>query len=309
MEHFRVGGALNTIKQALTFNVAGNHIWVKKTGYDVVTSSINLNNSIVPSASTPANKLRGYDSFRGDDGMGQIKGSTSTNWVILEGNSAAGWLVENIEVDCNSLSLSYGIRTNQYTRVRHCRTHHFGAYGIINNSSYTIVTDCEIDHGQSGAAAGYSQTSNTFGGFFRNFVHDNQCIGVLCSIGAHIAYNIIVRNTGASSDGIQTSNEQYGMSIHHNILWANGRDGIHCSNIYLALSSEWTGNIIGMNGAWGFNGATSDGTPAEAFYDGNFYYSNTSGNRKNMDDTGTNVVNGSYPYLNPLTKFFLAIRS
>jgi hypothetical protein len=65
----------------------------------------------------------------------------------------------------------------------------------------------------------------------------------------------------------------------------------------------WAGvrnNILAGNGGYGFVGASGAGSPADFAYDGNAYWNNTSGTRSNLDDTTTNPVNGSSPYVNSL---------
>lgn len=305
-----VGGALLTVGKAAGLMVGSNKIFVKSGTYQI-SSPISLGNATVPQSTSPFNRLIGYYQTRGDivtqagGGLANsanrpsIKLITNTGLTALS-ITASGWLIENFIVDCNSLGTSTGLSTgSNYSNVRNCKFMNFTSQGLLVNSPKDVlITDCEFTGGTSAATAAIVAIDPIV--ILRCNVHDNVCSGVTFA-GAGSNYCSvencrITNNTGASSDGIRC---EQAYNIRNNTIHGNGRHGINNLQQYV-LTTTIKGNILSSNGGYGIIGANA-AVPADPFWDGNAFYSNTSGARNNMDDTGGAVaINGVAPYTNVL---------
>ncbi len=166
-------------------------------------------------------------------------------------------------------------------------------------NTFALVFSCEITGGAAGTIGIGLTTSGNGCMAYANNVHDNLGVGIFLSQGNSATHNLITNNTGASSDGIQTSNIQ--SLITFNTIYGNGRDGIRNTSAFGGNTTVVNGNILSSNGGYGLNFGSAAGWAAESLWDGNAYWNNTSGARNNANDLGTtNPIDGVAPYVNTL---------
>lgn len=304
-----MGGALLTLGKLSGAMVGSNKAYC--TGAFTSTATITFAQSVAtPNGTTPYTRLIGYNSARGDLGMATLALSTNTGLTGIA-ITGASFSLENVAVDCGSLGTSTAISASAaaaQARIQNCKAANFTTGGIVTSTaSYQLIEDCEATGGTSAATAALAIGAGT-GTVIRNFIHDNACPGIAATtLTGTFRHNIIANNSGASSDGIQCT---HGQDIEFNTIHNNGRDGIHNTGSN-NFGSTWRNNILSNNGGFGINGATA-AVPAQSEFDGNAYFSNTSGSRNNMDLTtgifGVNpytnvrdvILTGS-PYVGPTT--------
>jgi hypothetical protein len=103
--------------------------------------------------------------------------------------------------------------------------------------------------------------------------------------GWKIISNLIANNSGASSDGVETS---FAPTVRHNICYGNGRDGIRANGLHsFTIASGFIANNILVNnggggGGYGINQPTAQTHGHFPWIDFNAYYNNTSGPRNNV---------------------------
>lgn len=293
----KIGGGFATPSQPITAGgIPSNRIFIKyhATPY-TITSSLALGFGNV----TPGvyNRITGYYSTRGDITPSATAAGTVLRPIIkLSGSSLSvsvnnnGWLVENIDVDCDSQTSSTGIFFNGVANCAaiNCRVSNFRSYGFRTTGT-TYFSYCEATGGLSGAAYGIASSNGTSTSIRNCYIHDNVCSGVFLGTGGNsVAASIIESNSGASSDGIYCGS---GTLITDNTIYNNGRDGI-LDDSATGIWRHWKRNIISNNGRYGINSNLA--VPASYDCDGNAYYSNTSGNRNNCDSTANNSAAGAY---------------
>ena len=290
-----IGGALATLTQLAANMVTSNKAFVKAgTGYTTTATITFGAASITPSNTGPYSHIVGYTTTRTDGGRFTLTLSTNGGLTgLLFSNN--GWKIENALVDCASLGTSTGIRTSGlWARIRNCKVTAFSTTGINAAGSNCAVLDCEVANGTAGNAI----IANTCQ-VLRCWVHDNVAVGVSLSTGSVslVAWNILSNNSGATNDGIKNVSIQ--SFIHHNTVYKSGRHGIASSDVNAYVNLQCRDNLLVQNGGYGIQ-LSAAGNPADAMYDGNAFFSNTSGTRNNMDDTATNAVDGVSPYTNTL---------
>lgn len=298
-----MGGSVKTIPKPMAAvaanGAAGNKFFVKAEATIATTATITLN---APSASVSAsvmpNCLIGYTTTRGDGGKVTIQGTTNSGINLLD-ITTNGWRIENFILDCNSLGTSRGINNNGGSQTRllaqNCIAKNFTGSGGFVSLDYVI--NCEATGGSSAASAAINLGANPGGACLCN-VHDNACPGIsITGDGTAANFNLVTNNTGASSDGISLGNNHHW--AFNNTVYGSGRHGIASTgtNWIYKLAKN---NILAKNGGYGCQICSSAGAPAMYQYDGNAYWSNTSGARNNMDDVSTNLVNSVAPYTNTL---------
>jgi hypothetical protein len=128
------------------------------------------------------------------------------------------------------------------------------------------------------------------------YVHDGASPGIAATNGT-VTDCLVANLTGASSDGIKMTNGLPAVVLR-NTVYSVGRHGCSLSTAFDFGQTEIRGNIFVNCGGYGLANLIGAGVPAAPEWDGNAYYSNTSGNRNNLDDTSTTPVNGSAPYTN-----------
>jgi parallel beta-helix repeat protein len=293
-----IGGALQTIATVEAARVASNKIFVKAESTIAPTASIAINGtSGTPSSAVPYTRYIGYTTTRGDGGKVTIQATTNTGITCLA-VTTGGISVENFTLDCNSLGTSNGLTSSTgHVRALNCLLKNFTVRGIsiIGGTSF-LVQGCEFTAGTNAATSAITAAAP---GTIRNCnVHDNQCTGIVATTsGVTIERNLVTNNTGASSDGIQTTTAAF---VLHNTVYGNGRDGYRGQSSGSGLNTTIKGNIFASNSGWGLQLWTSAGWAADPDYDGNAFYNNTSGTRTNADDITTNKVNSVAAYTNTL---------
>ena len=296
-----IGGALATLTQAAAVWGGSNKVFVKNESTLQIASGISLGavgGSI--SVSSPPSIIQGYSTTRGDSGRFTLQLITNTGQTALTSTGNQMGLVNAI-IDCNSLGTSTGFSSNGYSFLYNCLVKNFTTAGFTCSGNGGAIWGCEFTGGSSAATAAINATAGEGFGLYNSYVHDNACPGVIALAGAvTIARNLICNNTGASSDGLRgpvSTAGNYVDLIINNTIYGNGRHGIFYNGT-AAGNRVILNNILSNNGGYGINMASSAGIRAFFNFDGNAYYSNTSGNRNNMDDTTTNKQNGVAPYTN-----------
>ncbi len=292
-----VGGCLATVTGLAaamnSCNPGGGKHWVRGGTTYVQTAVAAFANSAINPA--PFNKIMGYGTVRGDGGKATIQLSGSATGCISV--TTAGNLFENFVLDCNSISGTTGF-TGTVTGtcvVRKCVAKNFTVAGIGLASTSGVVTDCEVTGGGSGATAGISSTANLIA---RNWVHGNQCPGIIATSTQMILHNIVTGNTGASSDGIRIQGSP-GPQCYANTIYGNGRNGILMTAATLMVNITLKNNLIVSNGGAGLT-LSSSSIYADFNWDGNCYFNNTSGNRVNVDALVAAGAGSQDPYVNVL---------
>lgn len=298
------GGGFASLTPVVTNAIRSNSVFIKAGTY-TQTATVTLAVGGVPLAGFPHSKLSGYNTTRGDitpaSGLTRpvIQLSTNTGLTALA-FTAGGWWVENLDINCASLGTSTGMSfssaVNSMT-VRNCKIRNWTTAGLRSSSAstgtYNLISANEFTGGTSAATAAIVIDNGTNQTIERNYIHDNACSGIdSATAGCTVEFNIFDTNTGATSDGIRVS---FASVVRNNTVYASGRHGI--LNLNSAFSSQlWKGNILANNGGFGIVGSLSTALPAAEAYDGNAYYSNTSGTRSLMDNV-TGIFN-STPYTN-----------
>lgn len=286
-----MGGALATLTKLSGAMVVGNKAFC--TGAFTTTATITFAQSQnTPSGAAPPTRIIGYGSVRGDSGHASLTLSTNTGMVGLNASGHGCWF-EQWDVDCANLGTSIGIAVggNNYCAVKMCMVKNFTSAGIRVTGTFNSVQDCEVTGGTSAATAAISGSAAVLPTVFRCHVHDNACTGVAVGNDAPVFENIIVNNSGATSDGLQTA---FACVVEFNTIHGNGRHGINQTTVQMNPLNI-RNNLITNSGGFGIVGATSP-IPAMVDFDGNAFFNNTSGNRSNMDST-TGIF-GVVPYTN-----------
>src|SRR5437868_6674660 len=284
-----MGGALATISKLSGAMVASNKAYV--TGAFTSTATNTFAQTVAPTAANSPTRLIGYSSARGDSGHATLTLQTNTGLTGISATGSGFWM-EQVDVDCGSLGTSTGVNlAGASSQCRNCKISNFTTRGLLIGSSATEATDLELTGGGSAATAAIDNSAN--GIVSGCFIHDNQCLGLLLMLNGRAIRNLIVNNSGASSDGIQIQSAG-NLEIWNNVIHNNGRDGIRYTNssqVHMVIKN----NIITSNGGWGIN-FSGGSFPAHPNYDGNAFLSNTSGNRNGMDST--TGIYGVVPYTN-----------
>ncbi len=293
----KLGGAFATLAPPFSNWVNGNTCFIKASGTLSCAASNSVSGSQEPSVTLPFNRVIGYTTTRGDNGKATLQATAGS--VTLINLTGSGWLFENLILDCNNQTGSVGITGSYYTEIRNCVVKTFKSTGInCLGSNFGSIVNCEITAGVSGADYAIKAGGSTWT-LSGNYIHDNACSAVLLPVGqtcCSVIRNVIVNNTGATSDGLLANSDGYTYDIQQNTFYGNGRDAIRFNDTKFLIGTVVKNNIFVSNVGYGIN-ATTAGTPAMFNLDGNAYYNNTAGATNNINDTGsTNPVNGAGQY-------------
>lgn len=304
-----LGGALATVAKLGAHMVGSNKVFVRYAagGYAITNtteflfSGFNVTPGDGQSSTAPPTRVVGYYQARGDiyplaaggynNNAFRPTFTQASGTVLFQGGD--GCVVENLVLDSVSIASSTTLNLGRYCTARNLLVRNFGTCGIQLGVS-SAVDACEVTGGLPGATAirggsGPLVVANCH-------VHDNACPGVYIAAGSGtIVDNLIVNNTGGSSDGIQAGAASV---ILRNTIRGNGRHGIYNSTAN-AFGYLWRDNVLALNGGYGLCGAGVAGVAASPSQDGNAYFSNTLGARLNADDT-TVPVNAVGAYTNRL---------
>ena len=206
--------------------------------------------------------------------------------------NGTGWIIQNLIVDCANLASTIGIVLLSLSVIRQCVVKRFTNKAIVAAAVPLTIIQCEICCGSGVRAVDGALC-------LYNYVHDNTCVGIGINNSSGVCIgNLIVNNTGATSDGITTTTDN---NVISNTIYGNGRHGIHdpydTGPRVVRLLAD---NLLVGNGGYGIVAGTGAGWPAFVLNDGNAYYGNA-GTRQNMNDVGsTNPINGVAPYVSAL---------
>ncbi len=300
-----VGGCFASLAQAAAAVVASNRIWIRSGSY-----SVGATNSFTASVSSPTatalpSRISGYYQTRGDITLTANLANrplltitaSSVNAIQLSG---AGYLVENLSIDCGNFFLATGItaQSTNHHLIRNNKVVHVGNSGngvALSTCAYCLVHDNDVSALANGATAGL-WSSQGFGVYFlHNTIHDSSYgAGIRFQGGGHVAEWNLLYNLPY---GIQVDNLP--CYLVNNVVYNTTGDGIHVVQNGPLGFSLIRNNILAKCGGYGINGDSAAGNPAMYNYDGNAFYLCTAGNRNNMDDAGAvNPINASVPYTN-----------
>jgi len=299
-----IGGALDAIA-TVTQNLAGNRIFVKNSGtLTIGATAFTLNNDQTPSSTTPMNVLSGYSSVWGDchapaaanctGGRPTIQATAGTGYYMITGTPAAGWIVENFILDCNSRGSVGGISTNWYTTVANNKIMNCPGSSIANVGEQDTNIDNEITADSSGGCMTFSGTNNSA---IRNYIHDSTCTSAIAGSaqGFVALFNIIDTITGGINNGITASGRN--ITIMNNTIYNVGAACLSLQN--LGVGGNIRNNILSTCGTYGLESTSA--WAAMPNFDGNAFYAPGTANRHFVDDTGSvNPIDAAGPYTNVL---------
>lgn len=290
-----IGGALKTLAQVSSIYVTSNKIFFKAEATQTTAATLTFATGATGTATVPPTRIIGYTTTRGDGGRGTLQLITNVGLTAFNLTAASIYL-ENFNIDCNSLGTSSGIGLSTFCMAINCKVSNFGGTGITTNGIGSVAVSCEVTGGVSGSSRGICLSSSP--SFARwCWIHDNLCSGIFMNSGSSAFYVVsclITNNTGASSDGVQLVAAS---QVIHCTIYGSGRDGIRGITTSAFDDSVIRGNILAKNGGYGMNGVTA-AWAAHPSFDGNAYWSNTSGTRNLLDDTTSNAIDGVAPYTN-----------
>jgi hypothetical protein len=313
----KMGGALQTLGQLAAAMVASNKAFVKAETVLSISSGVTFTQSVSPPGqATPATKISGYSSTRGDGGHATAQLSSSASGAVsMITFSGSGVSLEGFDIDCNSAGnpatstgVTVGYSYSRLTRIKisNCTSRNL----YLSYGGYLTVMDSEFTGATSTASASVSAANNSTVFFLRNYVHDNATTGFNGIGGGHtIAQNVFYNNLGATSDGILIGGFNYGPTIvTQNTIDSSGRHALNYAvnnapshPTYDNVFSNWGLSVSGGAGH-GLVGVSVNGVPAMLEYDGNCYYVGSStgaGSPRSLaDDTTFATVNGITPYRN-----------
>jgi hypothetical protein len=296
----KIGGALDHPATVAGVAVTSNKIFIRAGTYTTTATITFAQSPGAPASAVPAFRLIGYNASRTDKGAGgrplvQLSTNTGLTGISCTGS---GVIVENIAVDCASLGTSTGIGISFNSIVRNCKVQGFTSKGINLVNGHSVAQGNEVTGGTAAASSAISGNPNP-ASYIGNWVHDNACTGISPAGTCFIAFNVLSNNTGAASDGIFIPST--GSWIFNNTIYNSGRHGINYSTNDLMVPVLLLNNLLSENKGFGILGAPAPGDPADPIWDGNAFFSNTSGARSNMDDAGAvNPQNGVAAYVRVL---------
>ncbi len=290
------GGALDNVSTLAGAMVGSNKAWIQKGTYSISATSTFTAASVTPSNTVAWSEIIGYNTARGDISPGVNAANrpliqiTTANNILAFNNT--GWMIRNIILGGSGATPGRAITFSAALgRAINCKVTSFSTTGVTGGGSDTIVAYSEFTGGTSGDAINITARAIAF----NNWIHDNASNGINMAGEGIALFNTISNNSG-SHQGIVMSG---GSMAFRNTIYNSGSHGILLNTT--ALTNFYvTGNILANNGGYGL-AATNSAYPARWEWDGNAYYTNTSGNRNNLDDTGSAIaIDLSGPYSNTL---------
>lgn len=283
-----IGGALLTIQKALdNITVVGMQVYVKADGtYSISTGLTDSNGS----STTTLMVIRGYTSTRTDDGKATIQASAAITMLTI---SAQGHAWRNFIIDGNSDTGTNGVNvTGGRSQLRNLIVKNLSGYGVQTSSS-TAFYAVDVEIFGCDTTAGLN-VSNATAFARRLYIHDNTVPGVVAGGGTLvITDSTIESNSGASSDGVQTTGHSV-VLIGVN-LYNNGRDGFRItSGAAAAGGSMIVNSIMDSNAGYGGNFSGAGSSTAEQPSMGyNAYRNNGTAARNNYAaETGAVTLTG-----------------
>lgn len=298
-----IGGALQTLGELASARgmVASNKAFVTSLTTTLPTVVTFGQTGVTPTNAVTASWIEGYTGARGDGGKASVTfDAASANISLSFSNS--GWVVQNLDVNCSSVSVASGIKVSTFSTVARNKVSNCTSYGIYTGT-YSAVYSNEVASTTSAASASIYHSG--YGFVVDNYVHDGAAPGVVLAGFASAAVgNVIVNNSGASSYGISAT--------YQDLIYGNTISGSGSHGIYRATTNDYgnltINNVIANSGTsgtvYGIQGNSTGAVAAQPVFDGNCFYNNLSGARNNMDDT--TGIRGVGPYTNVFDKLVTA---
>ena len=201
---------------------AGGPTFVKSGTYSITSASPNVTGGTFQMSAGNLQYLEGYQTYRGDLGTPPLLQASGINTFTLVSNTGSnnGYAVTNISVDGAGLTSSQGFNISRFGRLYKCEVLNCTNNGFNIGGSFGGVLDfcsatgCSTQPAfsvGSGSLYGCEAYSNTITGF--------ASTGTNGSTFAHcLSYN----NSGASSDGFNTSSVTM---LAGCVAYGNGRSG------------------------------------------------------------------------------------
>jgi hypothetical protein len=297
----KLGGCYLTPAKLAANQIGSNKAFVKSGTYTSASAVVFGAANVTPTATVPYTRLIGYASVRGDitpttsnqASRPQILVTSAATTAIQFSNN--GWFVENIVAGGSGVTCSSALYCpSNYVTFLNCKATAFANNGIIGNAgSYVQVVGCEVTGGTAGIGINVANFSMVTGCWSHD--HTGSCKGISTGAGATVVGNLVSNCAGASATGIETTGPSF---VLNNTVYKSGGAGISATSSNL-LAMTIRNNLITECTGWGIDFTTA-ALPATPMWDGNAFYSNTAGNRHNLDDTATNVVDAVVPYINTL---------
>jgi hypothetical protein len=265
--------------------VAGNLVYVKATATYTTATTIFPSNS---GTATAPIQYAGFTTVRGDNG--QVTLQLTANGIIAFFLSGLAYTtLSNFIFDLNGKTSAAGLTLGSNCVAVNCAAKNGGAssYGFNVSANFSVLDNCVASGMASGATAAF--ICPAIASLFNCRATGNAIPGFSSSSAAEFVRCIADNNTGASSDGFQTTGAfltQYISCVGYN----NGRDGIRNA----AANWQFTVRdcILVKNAGYGLNSSVTNFSSASQYLtilDYNAFYSNTSGAR-NQVPTGTHDV-------------------
>lgn len=292
------GGALANPQTAITNTTASNVIWVSGSLSETSSLLVNVAGPAHNTNTAPLNRLIGYGTSRGDSGRLSITMASGSGYAGIN-VTVAGWIVSNVNINCNSLASSSAIITSAGITFRNGKL--FGCTAntpVLFNGSVTQVHNVEIT-GMSSVNAIQAGNSSGATRITHVWVHDNTLSASAIRIvgPGTIRFCVLSNNTGATADGISVSTNTL-PEVSNNTVYNSGRHGINVATT--VFDGGWIhNNILVGNGGYGLMASSGAGRGGDPDLDGNAYYNNALGTRNNADDTTVNPQNAGV-YTNTL---------
>jgi hypothetical protein len=297
----KLGGALATPTKLAGVMIGSNKAFVKSGTYTSASAVVFGAANVTPTATVPYTRLIGYASVRGDitpttsnqTSRPQILVTSAATTAIQFSNN--GWFVENIIAGGSGVTCSSALYCpSNYVTFLNCKATAFANNGIIGNAgSYVEILGCEATGGTAGIGINVANFSLVYGCWSHD--HTGSTKGISTGAGATVVGNLVSNCAGASATGIETTGPSF---VLNNTVYKSGGAGISATSSNL-LAMTIRNNLITECTGWGIDFTTA-ALPATPMWDGNAFYSNTAGNRHNLDDVATNVVDAVVPYINTL---------
>lgn len=274
----KLGGALGSVPTLGGLMVASNRAYLK--GSFTQTSTGTFAQTLDPSNSSPATRIEGYSTTRGDNGRATITLSGSTLTAIAL--TSRGYEVCNLVIDCGSQTSSKGLSTTGlgFATIWNLKISNYTSAAMALAGNDTKVFDCEIAAGT--ASGGAIAISSGSGGvdIMDCWIHDVTGPGIVMAYGSSAINNLV---TNCSTYGIQMS---YACVARGNTVYKCSTANIYVNTQYV-IAQNIRGNIL-TDSAIGLKANSSGGIRAYPALDGNAFFNNTSDFNNYNNTTGIN---------------------
>lgn len=290
------GGALANPQTALSNVTASNVVWVTGSYSNTAALAISVAGPSHFTTTTPASRLLGYGTTRGDSGRFTITLASGSGYAAINA-TVGGWIVGNVNTNCNGLATATGISaTSGLFLLRNATISNCSA---TNGSLALTGTNTQAHNVEvTGNSGSYSVVAGNASGSTRLshlWIHDNTVTNAgIRMVGAgSLKFSVISNNSNTNTDGIAVA-ATIMADVSNNTVYNAGRNGINVTAT--SFDGGWIhDNLIVGSGGYGLVGAGAAGRGSDMDIDGNAYYNNALGNRNNADDTSVNPQNaGDY---------------